>query len=107
MHDRFSRTVGVLGDGSLRLPAPFDLQTSAALAAHTVGGPNAEIAYAAARQRTRTRFQVQIVEVVDESDVPGREILETTVRDVTELVIVLDGLIQELNESQEGDDHGP
>ncbi len=97
--------MGPLGNGSLRLPAPFDLQTSAALAAHSTCGPNAEIAYAAVRQRIRTRFAVQIFEVVDDPEVEDREIVGMAARDIGELVLVLDGLIQELNESQEGDDH--
>ena len=95
LQDRFARTVGILGDGSLMLPAPFDVATSVALAENTIKGDDAEAGFTAQRSGVRTRFRMLIEEVAEDSDVAPRAIVRTVQGNLAALHMITEALVME------------
>lgn len=83
---------------------PFDLATSAALAANIDGGSTAQQLFDVTAQRD-TGFRVEIHAVAP--GVPDREVIKTTVASTSLLIELLDGFIEEqLARNEEGDPSG-
>lgn len=100
-HDRFERAVGSLGNGSLLLPPPFDVTTSAALAANRSKGEEAVRSFATTRAGMRRSFRMQIHEVVEGSDdIAPREIVSTVQARLADLLEIAEALCME--QAEEG-----
>lgn len=102
----FAQITAALSDGDLVFQAPFDLATSAALAANMDIGNIAERLFEVTQMR-ETSFRVVI-----QATAPGvedRDVVNTTVPGSGLLVALLEGLLDEIcarQERQEGDPSG-
>ena len=103
----FAAVIASLAQGMLSFPPPFDVATSAALAANLDTGRIAEDLFDVTAQR-QTGFRVAIYATAPGVD--DREVIETRVASPALLVSLLDGLIDELCEPEnsltEGDPCG-
>lgn len=101
----FTSVVTALAEGNLTFPPPFDLATSAALAANIDLGDVAEALFTVTAQR-ETGFRVTVHATAP--GVPDREVVNTTVAGSALLVALLDGLLDEYHPYQpdEGDPCG-
>lgn len=91
----FHRVVAPLAGGELLFPRPFDVLTSAALAANTTCGDDAEAEFAEAVAEGRRRFRIRVDEIVPGS-ADGREIVDCEVEGVRITIAVLRSLICDL-----------
>lgn len=99
----FERIMGGLSDGDLTFQPPFDLATSAALAANMDKGDLAAALFKVTQAR-QTTFRVHIAAVAP--DLQPRDVINTTVSGEGLLVALLEGLIEEIltmQEQHEGD----
>jgi hypothetical protein len=106
LHTLFARITAALSDGDLTFQPPFDLATSAALAANADAGDIAQRLFDVTRVRDTT-YLVQITEIAP--GVSDREVVNTTVSGAGLLIALLDGLIEEQlarQNSEEGDPSG-
>lgn len=99
----FAKAVGALADGDLTFTPPFDLATSAALAANIDTGAIAQQLFEVTAQRD-TGYRVEIYAVAP--DVEDREILKTSVASTNLLIELLDGLLDEYLARQESNEEG-
>lgn len=88
----FASAISDLADGNLMFPAPFDLASSAALAANVDSGEIAEKLFAVTAQRD-TGYRVVIYATAP--GVEDREVVNTTVTSTGLLLVLLDELIEE------------
>lgn len=103
LHQQFRKIMAALADGELTFRWPFDLATSAALAANIDHGQLAQDLFDVTAQRD-TAYRVSIHAVAP--DVPDREVINTTVPSTAMLMHLLDGLIAEYFSEEEGDPSG-
>lgn len=90
--EELSKIQCLLSDGELTAPAPFDVATSAALAANLDAGDIAEKLFDITSSRQPT-YRVHIEEVSGEHT---REVVNTTADGQRTLFALLDGLMDEL-----------
>lgn len=88
----FAQAISSLSDGELTFPAPFDLSTSAALAANDDTGRLAEEVFKLAAQRDCG----YAVEIVSLSGSETREVINTQTASTGTLIALLEGLLEEL-----------
>lgn len=97
----FDTAVASLADGGLVFPPPFDLSSSAALAANLDIGSIAEELFTTTAARD-SQFSVRIGELIgDQPELGQREILDTAVGSTTLLIALLEMLIVELRARQQ------
>lgn len=97
LRDQFMTIVSGLSRGDLTFPAPFDLATSAALAKNIDVGRLAEQLFDVTAARD-CGYEVTISALNhDDGDPMRREIINTTVASTGLLVVLLDGLLDELD----------
>jgi hypothetical protein len=96
-HEVFARIVGGLGSGSLRLPSPFDLVTSAALASWS----GAAADFDTVRAGIRPQYRIQIHEVIPGDPVEPRPIVDGTYPDLSTVHLIVEDLVMELAASEE------
>jgi hypothetical protein len=89
---RFMAAVASLSEGELTFPSPFNLATSAALAANLDVGAIAERLFEVTALRD-TGYRVAIYATAP--GVADREVIDTDVRSTRLLISLLDGLIDE------------
>lgn len=88
----FAQAICSLAQGNLMFPPPFDLASSAALAANDDLGEIAEKLYEVTAQRD-TGYRVRIHATAP--GVPDREVINCTVTSTPTLIALLDTLIDE------------
>lgn len=88
----FAQAVSSLAEGELTFPAPFDLSTSAALAANDDTGRLAEEVFKLAAARD-CGYAVSIMSV---SEGETREVINTRTSGTGTLIALLEGLLEEL-----------
>lgn len=104
----FMAVIASLAQGELTFPAPFDLATSAALAANIDTGRIANDLFDVTAQRD-TGYRVEVYATAP--GVADREVIATRVPSTALLVSLLDGLLEELcarhnASTEEGDTSG-
>lgn len=101
----FARAVAALTDGGSLFSPPFDLASAAALAANIDRSEIAHRLFEVTAQRD-TGYRVAIYATAE--GVADREVIDTKVDSTALLIILLDGLIEELlsREPEEGDPSG-
>lgn len=94
----FTSTISSLSQGGLTFPPPFDLAASAALADNIDTGEIAQRLFEVTHQRD-TAYTISIAAVSSQHpDLPGRPVLETTVASRQLLIVLLEGLLDELTD---------
>lgn len=99
----FLKIVSGLAEGELTFKPPFDLATSAALAANIDTARIAQALFDVTRLRD-TAYRVSIHALAP--GVPDREVINTEVSSTDLLIELLDGLLDELVGDEEGDPSG-
>lgn len=101
--EKFHVVVSALSEGALTFPAPFDLSSSAALAANTDEGRIAQELFRVTAERD-CAYEVLIRAVPQgEEKVGEREVLATKVTSKRQLIVLLETLLDELD-PQESED---
>lgn len=90
--EQFLSVVAAVADGGLLMPAPFDLASSAALAANSDTGPAAEGMFAVTARRN-SRYEVRITEIQDDI---SRDLVNTTCTGRGPLFALLDTVMDEI-----------
>lgn len=104
LQEAFGRVIAKLSDGDLTFQAPFDLASSAALAANMDSGELAAALFRVTQSR-ETNYRVHIAAVVP--DLEPRDVVNTTVSGEGLLVALLEGLIDEILSLQERREGNP
>ncbi len=100
---RFEEVVAALTEGALTFPAPFDLSSSAALAANTDAGRIAQELFRVTAARD-VAYEVMITAVpLGDEQVGQREVLNTRAATKRQLIVLLETLLDELD-PQDNDD---
>ncbi len=95
--------IGSLTEGALTFPPPFDLSSSAALAANTdVGHIAHELFRVTAERDCAYEVLIRAVPHGDEQ-VGERGVLDTRVSSTRQLIVLLETLLDELDPQQEND----
>lgn len=103
----FVNAVAPLAEGNLTYPAPFDICTSAALAANIDTGDMAEKLFAVTALR-QAGFHLTITAVAPgEPGLPEREIINTRTSSLHTLTVLLEDLLDELHERHQHDGKDP
>ncbi len=94
--DQFVAAVSLLADGELIFPPPFDLATAAALCRNTSGGDAAERNFERACDAVPRQFRLRLHQVAPGTGVEPREIVDTTVPGLLQILTIVHGLVAEM-----------